>query len=298
MKYVKILALALGALSLTACSDSDSGNTATGVTVEMQQSEITVSENKGIFNVPIKVTGDANGPIKVKVKVEGNGPNPAQPFEERNGVWSGDYVVTSTDLNIPADTKTVNVEINTIDNVDENEAKTFTVTIESVEGATIGSQSSTNVTIKDNDSVPYEKVQGAYKFSFLDYDGVPTNWNLVISGIDEGEPGYGEELYINGFLGMASTSLTLYFHNNEATGETFIEFNLPEPMIWYDSANYVWAIKGMSLADGVIRGTFSEDLQTITFNEEDMIVYYVASPDFSSKLGIYDSSTAMSMTRQ
>lgn len=73
---------------------------------------------------------------------------------------------------------------------------------------------------------------------------------------------------------------------------------LPEPIIGYDASNYIWCLNGMSTRPGVIRGTFSEDLQTINFDPEAMIVFYVASPDLSSALGIYDTSTAMTMVRQ
>jgi len=298
MKYIKIFALALATFSLTACSDSDDYNSAAGVTVEMAQSEITVKENTGLFNVPLKVTGDANGPIKVQVKVEGIGNNPASPFQENNGSWSGDYIVTSETLNIPVDVKSVAVEINTVDNTEENENKTFAVSIVSVEGASTGALASTTVTIKDNDSFPYDKVQGSWKFSFADYNGNLANWNVTISGVGEGEDGYGEMLYLDGLIGVPGAALSLYFHNNEATGETFVEMNLPEPIIWYDETHYVWTLKGMSLNQGVIRGTFSEDLKTITFNPEDQMVFYVASPDFSDQLGVYDAASAITMTRQ
>ena len=62
MKYVKLFALAAGAFMLTACSDDNDFNSASDVTVEMAKSEITVKENAGTFNVPVKVTGDPNGP--------------------------------------------------------------------------------------------------------------------------------------------------------------------------------------------------------------------------------------------
>lgn len=297
MKYVKIFALSLAALSLTACSDKEDYNSASGVTVEMAQNEITVRENQGLFNVPIKVTGEANGPIKVHVKVEGTGNNPAHLFQESNGTWSGDFIVSSYDLNIPAGTSSVDVEINTVDNTDENENKTFAVTIESVDGASAGSLTSTTIIIKDNDSFPYDKVQGNWRLTFTDYNGNPAVYNTIIAGVGEGEAGYGESLELDGILDP-NTALSLYFHNNEATGETFIELNLPEPMIWYDETHYIWALKGMSTAPGVIRGTFSEDLKTITFNPEDQINLYVASPDFNDQLGLMGRMSAMTMTRQ
>lgn len=296
MKYFKILAFAFSALVMTACSDDDKFNSVAGVTVEMGESEITVKENAGIFSVPVKVTGDANGPVKITVKVEATGINPALPFEDNNGTWSGHYIVTSETVNIPADDKTAKIEVSTVDDLEENEDRTFVVTIVSAEGATIGNVASTIVTIKDNDSVPYEKVQGAWKFNFIDLDGKPATWNVNILGYSEEESEYGKILDLEGLI-ISGTYLTLHFYNDEATNESWVEMHLPEPIVLYDAENYVWVINGMSLAEGVIRGTFSEDLQTISFDPESMMVFYVAAPDFSSWLGIYDTASEISMTR-
>ena len=81
MKYLKIFAFSLGALLVTSCSEENkSFNTEAGVSVDMADSQITVKESEGQFFVPIKVDGKANGDVKVTVKVEGTGNNPAQPF--------------------------------------------------------------------------------------------------------------------------------------------------------------------------------------------------------------------------
>lgn len=298
MKYLKILALALGAFAMTACSDDDKVNSTAGVTVEMGASEITVKENTGTFSVPVKVTGEPNGPVRIKVIVEATGTAPALPFEpNEQGEWSGNFIITSETLNIPADEKVASIEINTVDDLEENEDRTFIIKIESAEGATIGNVSSTIVTIKDNDSVPYEKVQGAWKFSCKDYDGAPLSWPVNIIGYSEEEEEYGQILDLEGLLG-AKTYITLYFFNDEATNESWVEFNLPEPIAWYNAENYIWALNGMSLAPGAIKGTLSEDLQTITFDEEDQLVFYVAAPDLSSALGVYDTASSITMTRQ
>ena len=66
------------------------------------------------------MTGDPNGPVKVKIVVEASASNPALPFEEKEGKWSGNYIITSETINIPADEKTANVEISTVDDLEEN----------------------------------------------------------------------------------------------------------------------------------------------------------------------------------
>ena len=55
MKINKIFALLLAATLFAACSDDDNDWNNGNATVSMGQTEISVKENKGIFNVPIEV---------------------------------------------------------------------------------------------------------------------------------------------------------------------------------------------------------------------------------------------------
>ena len=100
MKFNKIYAIALAALTLTACSDDDDNglNSTSGVTVQMQQSTMSVSEDmqQGVYyKVPIVVTGEANGPVEVTVEVQGTGTTPATEDEH--------YVITDKTITIDAD---------------------------------------------------------------------------------------------------------------------------------------------------------------------------------------------------
>ena len=62
-----------------ACSsDDDSWNSASDVTVGMAQTEMTVNEGKGLFNVPIEVKGETNGNVFVTVELKEVGANPAK----------------------------------------------------------------------------------------------------------------------------------------------------------------------------------------------------------------------------
>lgn len=308
MKYVKIFALALGALTLTACSNDDDYNTASNVTVEMAQSEIEFRENAGVSNpvyVPIQITGDANGPVKVTVKVEGSGSNPALPYEDRNGEWSGNYLVTSTTITIPADEKRASVEIKTFDDIEENDDRTFTITIETAEGATIGNPSSTIVTLLDNDKgSAYDKLTGSWNFNFTNSDGQAESTPITISALEPGEEGYGTELLLEGLLNNP-TIVTLYYYSDN-DGNPYVEFILPEPIIGYDADNYIWAmVSQISESGGVsvatrptaIRGEVSEDLRTITFNPSDMIGFIVAAKDLSALVGIYELADGITITR-
>lgn len=299
MKYIKILALALCGMALTACSNDDEMNSAAGVSVEMGVSEISVKENVGEFRIPVKVTGEANGPIKIQVKVEGTGSNPAIAFEERNGEWSGNYIVTSETLNIPAGETTVYVDMSTVDDFEENAARTMTVTIASAEGAAIGAVSSTQVTILDNDALPYDKIQGAWTMNYTDYDGKPASMSCNIVGYDENTAEYGKLLSVTGFFEKTS-SLDLEFYENEETGEVTLTMHLPEPISYFkgDPNLFIWVLGtaangNPALTDYVVTGTYDVATKTITFDQSAKIWFYVASPDFSNMLGILDAATGI-----
>ncbi|MDE6533862.1 MAG: hypothetical protein K2M27_10070 [Muribaculaceae bacterium] len=307
MKFTKILAACLAIFSMTACSDSEKYNSEGDVSVEMGQSEITVRENAGIFNVPVVLNGTTNGNVKVTVKVEATGANPALPFEERDGKWSGNYILTSETVNIPQGVSQVNLEFNTQDDFDENPDRTFSVTIVSAQGASIGELASTIVTLKDNDSLPYEKLQGAWKFNYFSgASDAMASWDVAMNGFEENTPEYGNLLTLDGLNGNPASSLDLDFHYILSSNETFVEMVLPEPIAMYNASNYVWVMKGEITPEGkvsldrtqtVVRGNVSEDFKTITFDTEIGLAFVAASPDLSSIVGVMEVASDFSMSR-
>lgn len=312
MKNIKLFAVALGMFAMVSCSDSKDVNTAANVTVEMGQSEVTVKEHVGRFLVPVKVTGEPNGPVKIRIKVEGSGNNPAAPFEESNGQWSGNYIVTSKEISIPADEKTADIEIYTVDDKIQNEDRAFLVTIESADGAAIGTAASTLVILKDNDSVPYERVQGEWTLSFYDYDNVPQSMNVNITGYDEDSKKYGVELSLNGLYADYSTGETaaqVYFYDDEADDMRYMEIEIPQIIGTYggDTSYSLWLITAQRQAGGsismtlnniILTGIVSDDYETITFDEGIGFAGYVASSSFDSQLGGIDAATDIVMTKR
>ena len=109
MKFRKIYALLLTSFLFVACSEEESWNSS-DVTVNMAQEEVLVKESAGIFNVPVTVSGELNGPIKVTVEVTEAGENPA--MEDVH------YIVTSKSIVIPADATGGNIEICAVDDND------------------------------------------------------------------------------------------------------------------------------------------------------------------------------------
>lgn len=316
MKYIKLFAVALGALIVSACSDSKDYNTASDVTVEMEKSEITIKEHLGRFLVPVKITGNPNGPVKVKVKVEPSGNNPAKPFEESNGAWTGNYIVTSDEINISADEKVGNIEIYTIDDKIENEDRSFIITIESAEGASVGIAKTTLVLLADNDKFPYEKIQGNWSLSYLNPDNVLESVNVSLSGYDEDSKKYGVELMLNGlFTDYASadgTTAQVYFFDDESIDMRYVEIILPQTIGVFELSGYpegflIWLITaqrnaqgnfGLDISNIVLTGIISDDFETITFDESIGFYAYIADSGFGDQIGGVGGGTDIVMKRQ
>ncbi len=311
MKYSKIFALSLGVLLMASCSDENNNfNTDADVKVEMADSQITIMESEGEFSLPIKVEGKANGTVRVTVKVEGTGNNPAEPFEDRNGEWTGNYILTSATINISDDQNEGLLEFNIVDDFTTNANRSFTVTIVSAEGAKVGTVNSTLVTIEDNDAVPYERIQGKYRMSCIDDNGDTRVANVSIKGVSKTSPDYGEVLNVTGLTatlpsGWADegSSMEAIFQVDPETNEPVIYLLMPQDIGKFTHTNYaslnprIWALYGMSTAQGLIPGVLSEDGRTITFPEDNMMVFYAATDDFSQQIGTLGYISILNFTR-
>lgn len=271
MKLNKIFAFGLLAFALTACSDDDDAkfNSASDVTVSMQQTEISVTKKfTGVYyNVPVIVTGDANGPIKVTVEVSAASDLPATENE--------DFRITSKTIIIPADSKIGNIQFYPIGSDDETNSAEFIVTITSAEGAQIGTQKTTEVLLK----VPtiYEKLQGAWVWQGLDYwDEYTEQFNLTCTGLSEGDTGYGVVLYFSGFMGYNWCSLSAEYLVDEETGLSTLSFPLGQVIA--EGVNFTSGVRDVGLAgisgssllgSGSIDGQVSPDLRSVTFDPND-----------------------------
>jgi len=194
MKLNKIYAIALAALTLTACSDDDdtSYNTASDVTVSMEEATMSVPEdNSGIIKVPVVVSGKANGTIKVTVEVQGVGSNPAKADEH--------YILTSDYIYIPDDQTEGNIEFHATGDDEINENREFSIKIVNVEGAKIGTQTTTTITLKDDDHL----IPEAYSATVGDWimSCNRGQYPVTVTGYPEGNPKYGKEVNIVGIGG-------------------------------------------------------------------------------------------------
>lgn len=180
------------------CDDDDNNTNVSGTTVEFADATYSANENGGVFQIPVTVKGLRNGDIHFRVSTSETGENPAK--EEVN------YMVTSKYITVKADSATSTttyVEIKAIDDLQMTGDRTFNVTIESADGATIGSNKTTTVTIVDNDESYYSMFGGQWRFSgqFVSTgeDGVEKtedfSYDMSISTVsDPTASGYGTNL--------------------------------------------------------------------------------------------------------
>ncbi|MDE6288908.1 MAG: hypothetical protein K2M00_09015 [Muribaculaceae bacterium] len=294
MKLTKYILVACLGLSVAACSDDTKWNTDSNVTVEMAQASVKVMENRDVFYVPLKVTGKTNGPISVTVDVAEAAVNPA--------VENVNYYVTSKTVVIPDNETEVKIEFTTVNDKEINEDREFTVTIAKVEGAKLGEVVATVVTLRDDDGIPYEAIQGVWDLNGMDlFDNVPTSQKITIYGIeDDQDPAYGKVLYFSGFAGSQDLKIEVSFSYVEAEQKGYINIPLGQVMGIYNKTYecQFWMVSGQYVyPDGVISATVNSDLNEITFDLDPDAGFYIPAFKDGQNLGGLDGMYSISMSR-
>lgn len=267
MKYIKLFMLLAVVAFMGSCSDDDeSWNSKSGVTVSMENKSMRFKESVGIVKVPIKVEGEANGPVSVTVEVKETGSNPAK--ENVN------YYITTKTIKISDNTG--NVELECVDDDKINDERTFEISIVSAKGATVGSNTTTAVTLRDNDSEFYEKLQGSWVMNCT-FNKAPTKWDVKIVGAtDENDKDYNKVLYITGMIGYQWTTAKLSYDYNKATGKGSVAFDYLGQYNFAEGVNFnglgvcnvrLFSVAGNQLSEDPIYGTWSDDFKNITFDE-------------------------------
>lgn len=270
MKFSKIFLLAGVALAFASCSEKEEWNTTGEAVVGMANPTQIISEAKGIFNLPISVTGERNANVQVTVEVA--------PVEEEGKVLTAvedvHYLVTSKVINVPADKTTANIEIKTVDDVEINNNRQFVVTILSVEGATIDENNkSTVVTLKDNDSNPYDRLSGAWMMEVVsDYDG-PLTFDVSVLTDEEGGSAYEKYCVVTGLSGYSFMTARLDYHFDESTEVGYVAFSMPYVSVeGVDFGSFIGDIHlyGVSESNQLyssaeIKGVWNDDMSEITF---------------------------------
>lgn len=270
MKLTKIFALALAAAALTACSDDDKKWNSNGdVTVSMADLTVDAKEQQGMLRVPIKLDGEANGPVKITIEVQETGENPA--------INNFHMILTDDEINIPKGVKAVDAEFRIIDDLEYTGDRTFLVTITKVQGAEIGGNASTLVTILDNDNVMYNRLQGEWKVNYM-YEGTPSSFTVNMTGFSEDEPGYEVLLNAEGWMGIEGLVMPFYYTFNDMTNSGYLSVNYGSELGTYESngntgvvvaAEPQWengTLVGYN-TNGSIKVEWDDDTRNLTFEE-------------------------------
>ena len=255
-----------------ACSsDDDSWDSAAGVTVSMKNPTMVIKENMGLTNVPIEVKGKTNGNVYVTLAVKEVGSNPAKE----------DVHYYITDKTISISDSIGYVEVEPVDNDEINADRTFEITIVEAKGAKIGN-ATTQVSLKDNDSQIYEKLQGKWKLTGVSRQGAPMESVVKIIGAsDEKDGDYNNTLYLTG-MAVSSSSARLSFHYDEDTKQGYVAFdnlgkyNFIEGYDFTKDLGIMGNIVLNNLSNGSltttpIKGTWSEDCKEIVFDQDQVL---------------------------
>lgn len=248
MKHlIYICSLLLISFFMVGCEDENSLNTLGEATVSMGQANYNVKENKGIFLVPIHVSGDRNGAVEVDVEVKSN--DPACVEDEH-------FLVTSKHIIIPHDKSVGYVEIKAVDDRVINTDRVFTINIIKVQGAQLNaSNRQTMVTLLDNDNIPYDRMNGTWVVTatdmLQDMDASKVSWETRLTTVaDEEGEGYGSVIVMSPwrmwsgdtFEDVLNITHNLIFRYNEASQTATLELKL-----------------GQIMAEGFILGGENED---------------------------------------
>lgn len=255
-----------------ACSsDDDSWNSAADVTVSMKNPTMVIKENMGLTNVPIEVKGKTNGNVYVTLAVKEVGKKPAKE----------DVHYYITDKTISISDSIGYVEVEPVDDDEINADRTFEITIVEAKGAKIGN-ATTQVSLKDNDSQIYEKLQGKWKLTGVSRQGAPMESVVKIIGAsDEKDGDYNHTLYLTG-MAVSSSSARLSFHYDEKNKQGYVAFdnlgkyNFIEGYDFTKDLGIMGNIVLSNLSNGSltttpIKGTWSEDCKEIVFDQDQVL---------------------------
>lgn len=273
LAYVLCMALAVSAAS---CSNDkeweEDANTSANTQVQFDVTSVSVKENRGIVQIPIVCSGDQNGRISLVIKVEA-----ADLVEDsEQAVEDTHFFMTSKNINVGSETQQTFLEFSTIDDDEINFPRMFKVTIVEAKGASIGANKSCVVTLKDNDALFYDKLQGDFVLNYVSpFTGEEESFDVKIVGFDEEDPNYEKVLYVIGFWGYSFLEAQLDYHFDPVTKEGYVE--LPFNSVCGvgaggdDGAGGTWDLVwagfngGSPVTTGGLRGEWSSDLNTITF---------------------------------
>ena len=272
MNYLKIYTLLLCAVLIAACSDDEEQFNSGAATVNLQETAMTVKESAGLCTVPVVVTGEHIGTIRVTFELK-----------DHNAKEDENYIVTTKTLLIPAGQETMNFEFKTVDDKLVNDDRSFDVEIDDVKGASIGENKRLTVTIKDNDSSFYETLSGTWVFtgtaSATNVSNVPVGFSVRVNTAEEGTEAYEHYLVCSNKNGFDPDndiewefSWRLHYEYDSEAQKTYLSIVPGEDVASYGP--YTIRFRRLAL-DGstsdVYRGEYDVETKTVTFENANLI---------------------------
>lgn len=284
-KYAMLFAAALGlTVSMSSCDD-DSAKGAGDATIGFAQATYKIKESAGLTKIPVAFTGEPKEyPIVFNVEATITGGDVTE-MEQLIHFIQLDGLRYAGIENAPA-----YIEFEVRDNEEINESRFVTLTITSASGAEIVN-GTTVIELADNDNNPYEKLWGNWEFTGKSVsDNSAASFEVNISGgfTDEDiEKNADKKLVMWGYNGYKNTynaepkNQPVWYVNYDAETESlsiqmgtmlanvfsfgidgYSSFELKTASLLVTDEN-----AGFSESQQ-IRGTWSEDLNTITFDPD------------------------------
>lgn len=152
-KYIKFLVFLFLPMAFAACSEDENLNS-TEATVQFKEATINTSEVTTALNIPVVVSGEHTGLIKVYIE-----------YKEAHGLKDDENVIiTSRELLLPAGTDEVMLETRlNVSNEKQENGRILSFEIVEVQGATLGSNNTCQVKLKE--ALP---IEGSYQLTGLD----------------------------------------------------------------------------------------------------------------------------------
>lgn len=267
MKFSKIFAIGLAAITMTACSDDDNKmNTEQDAVVSLglTQMEVDEDDNGSIYNIPVNITGERNGNVKVTLEVT-----------EEDAIEDVHFYVTTKTLTIGEDDNYINFEFHPTGDDVVNEDRKFSVSIVNAEGASIGNDKTCQITLLDDDKYMleiYPKLLGSYTFSATASNGADVRQTWTMAGVEEGEPGFPHVAYITGLQGSAEAGFEAYLGYSPKAQRAWMRYELGQVIL--ANAGFeglgvmdvmLYGYDGSLVTTGTVTVNYTEDFKKIDF---------------------------------
>lgn len=286
MKLYKLFIFIFAAAWLTACSDDDDvkNNTAPGVTVEFASDSLITKEGQSVARLPFKITGEPNGKIRVQIEVTEAVGSTSPALEDVH------YYVTTKTYWIYPDVENPAFEIVPVDDTEMNDPRTFIVKITSVEYAEAGVQQEAIGYIRDNDTLPYDRLTGDWVLTCLE-EGADYAVPFAMTNFDESDFRFERVLEATGdWMGVgASSTITLQFNKSGNFVTLMAGAAIVEGINFtgFGPCNVYLAVPaaGMPSLKGGIDGNWNDDFSEVSFGNQQVVLFVQTTSDNNTEYG-------------